>query len=211
LPPSLDRIPHILGVAEASEFPFCAPDAAAEVDLQVRVAGFGGQGVLVLGEVLAEAGLHAGFEVSWLPSYGPEMRSGTSNCHVRVSHLPIDSPLVTSPNVLIAMNEPSLKKFAAGVQPGGWILYNGDAIPTDCLREDVHALACPFTQIGDELGEVRAANMIMLGMLVEISGALPEASITAGLERVVKNSRWLAIDTRALARGRELYRELHRE
>ena len=77
----------------------------------MRIAGFGGQGVLLLGEILAEAGLDAGLEVSWLPSYGPEMRSGTSNCHVRLSREPIDSPLVTVPDVLVAMNEPSLKKF----------------------------------------------------------------------------------------------------
>ena len=94
---------------------------AADLDLRVRVAGFGGQGVLLLGEVLAEAGLDAGLEVSWLPSYGPEIRSGTSNCHVRLSSQTIDSPLVTAPDVLVAMNEPSLRKFDANVRPGGWV------------------------------------------------------------------------------------------
>jgi 2-oxoisovalerate ferredoxin oxidoreductase beta subunit len=181
--------------------------AAAEVDLRIRVAGFGGQGVLLAGEVLAEAGLDAGLEVSWLPSYGPEMRSGTSNCHIRLSHEPIDSPLVTSPNMLLAMNEPSLKKFVATVQPGGWILYNGDAIPDDCKRDDVRALAFPFTQIADQLGEPRVANMVILGTLLEITGVLPQASVDAALNRLVKHSKWLEIDERALARGRELYRE----
>ena len=114
----------------------------------MRVAGFGGQGVLLLGEVLAEAGLDAGLEVSWLPSYGPEMRSGTSNCHVRLSRQVIDSPMVTRPNMLVAMNEPSLRKFDKSVPPGGWILYNGDAFPADCEREGVHVLARPFTQAG---------------------------------------------------------------
>ena len=185
--------------------------ATAAVDLRMRVAGFGGQGVLLLGEVLAEAGLDAGLEVSWLPSYGPEMRSGTSNCHVRLSDEPIDSPLVTSPNMLLAMNEPSLKKFVATVQPGGWILYNGDAIPDDCKRDDVHALALPFTQIADELGEPRVANMVMLGALLEITGVLPQASVDAALHRLVKHSPWLEIDERALARGRELYRESCKE
>ena len=108
-----------------------------DLDLHVRVAGFGGQGVLLLGEVLAEAGLDAGLEVSWLPSYGPEMRSGTSNCHVRVSKHPIDSPLVTVPNFLVAMNEPSLRKFDLSVKPGGWVIYNGDVFPEDCERDDV--------------------------------------------------------------------------
>ena len=186
-----------------------APSASSTepVDLRIRVAGFGGQGVLLAGEVLAEAGLDAGLEVSWLPSYGPEMRSGTSNCHIRLSQKPIDSPLVTSPNMLLAMNEPSLKKFIATVQPGGWTLYNGEAIPEDCKRNDVRTLAFPFTQIADQLGEPRVANMVILGTLLEITGVLPQASVDAALHRLVKHPRWLEIDERALARGRELYRE----
>ena len=180
---------------------------AEDVDLHVRVAGFGGQGVLLLGEVLAEAGLDAGLEVSWLPSYGPEMRSGTSNCHVRLSREPIDSPLVTVPNVLVAMNEPSLRKFDASVRPGGWVIYNGDVFPEECAREDVHVLALPFTHIADELGDSRAANMVMLGALLEITDALPQASIDDALRRLVKNPRWVELDERALTRGRELYRE----
>jgi Pyruvate/2-oxoacid:ferredoxin oxidoreductase gamma subunit len=173
----------------------------------VRVAGFGGQGVLLLGEVLAEAGLDAGLEVSWLPSYGPEIRSGTSNCHVRLARQPIDSPLVTEPNVLVAMNEPSLRKFYAHVRPGGWVLYNGEALPDDCDRKDVHVLARPFTQVANELGDARASNMVMLGVLLEIAAVLPQASIDAALRRLVKNPRWVELDERALARGRELYRE----
>jgi Pyruvate/2-oxoacid:ferredoxin oxidoreductase gamma subunit len=207
--PSLECVLRILGIDEndPSKTHDSEIDATAEIDLHVRVAGFGGQGVLLLGEVLAEAGLDAGLEVSWLPSYGPEMRSGTSNCHVRLSHETIDSPLVTSPNMLLAMNEPSLKKFIASVEPGGWVLYNGDAIPADCERDDVRALAFPFTQIADELGEPRAANMVMLGALLEITNALPQANVDAALGRLVKHSRWLEIDECALARGRELYRE----
>jgi 2-oxoisovalerate ferredoxin oxidoreductase beta subunit len=208
--PSLDRIPQILGVAEE-----CLPQGNAhqieqsveDLDLGVRVAGFGGQGVLLLGEVLAEAGLDAGLEVSWLPSYGPEIRSGTSNCHVRLSGRTIDSPLVTQPDVLVAMNEPSLRKFFATVRPGGWILYNGDAIPADCLRTDVHLLARPFMHLADELGDVRAGNMVMLGVLLEIAAVLPQASIDAALRRLVKNPKWVALDERALVRGQELYRE----
>jgi Pyruvate/2-oxoacid:ferredoxin oxidoreductase gamma subunit len=111
--------------------------------------------------------------------------------------------------VLLAMNEPSLKKFVATVQPGGWILYNGEAIPDDCLRDDVHALALPFTQVADQLGEPRVANMVLLGSLLEITGVLPQVSVDAALHRLVKQVRWLEIDKCALARGRELYRESH--
>jgi 2-oxoisovalerate ferredoxin oxidoreductase beta subunit len=208
-PPPLAAIPQILGLTEEG-----SPDPGtsakvpiADIDLHVRVAGFGGQGVLLLGEVLAEAGLDAGLEVSWLPSYGPEMRSGTSNCHVRISRAPIDSPLVSAPNVLIAMNEPSLRKFDTKVQPGGWVLYNGDVFPEECVRPDVHVLALPFTRIADELGDGRAANMVMLGALLEITGGLPQASVDAALRRLVKGPHWIRLDRCALTRGRELYRE----
>ena len=212
-PPALDTIPQIIGVAngDVPEDSAIRHEPVTDVDLHVRVAGFGGQGVLLLGEVLAEAGLDAGLEVSWLPSYGPEMRSGTSNCHVRLSREPIDSPLVTAPNVLVAMNEPSLKKFDKSVQARGWVIYNGDAFPPECVREDVHVLALPFTQIADALGDARAANMVMLGALLEIADALPQTCVDAALRRLVKNPRFFELDERALARGRELYRESVRE
>ena len=207
--PALDRIPGILGIAneDLPEGNSAGNGRAKAVDLHVRVAGFGGQGVLLLGEVLAEAGLDAGLEVSWLPSYGPEMRSGTSNCHVRLSSQTIDSPLVTLPDVLVAMNEPSLRKFDLSVRPGGWVIYNGDAFPPDCARQDVRVLALPFTRVADELGDARACNMVMLGALLEIAGALPEASIDAALRRLIRNPKWVELDERALARGRELFRE----
>ncbi|MGD0154658.1 MAG: 2-oxoacid:acceptor oxidoreductase family protein [Terracidiphilus sp.] len=211
--PPLEELPRILGVAEA-DLPQGNAAATApekEIDVQVRIAGFGGQGVLLLGEVLAEAGLDAGLEVSWLPSYGPEMRSGTSNCHVRLSRHTIDSPLVTSPTVLVAMNEPSLRKFDKSVRPGGWVIYDGDEFPVDCERDGVRVLARPFTQIADELGDKRAANMVMLGAVLEIAGVLPQASIDDALRRLVKSSRWVELDERALARGRELYRKLRAE
>ncbi len=207
--PSLDQIPHILGVADEDlpEGNSAVVEKAEDIDLHVRVAGFGGQGVLLLGEVLAEAGLDAGLEVSWLPSYGPEMRSGTSNCHVRLSSQPIDSPLVTVPNILIAMNEPSLRKFDLSVRPGGWVIYNGDTFPADCMREDVHVLALPFTQVAHELGDARACNMVMLGTLLEIANSLPQASIDVALRRLIKNPKWVELDERALTRGRELFKE----
>jgi Pyruvate/2-oxoacid:ferredoxin oxidoreductase gamma subunit len=209
---ALERIPGILGLTDGEAMqPEELAVAGKPIDLQVRVAGFGGQGVLLLGEVLAEAGLDAGLEVSWLPSYGPEMRSGTSNCHVRLSRKAIDSPLVTAPNVLVAMNEPSLKKFDKAVKPGGWVIYNGDAFPEECAREDVQVLALPFTQIADELGDARAANMVMLGALLEMADAVPQASVDAALRRLVKNAKYFALDERALVRGRELFRAAARE
>jgi 2-oxoisovalerate ferredoxin oxidoreductase beta subunit len=208
--PALDRIPKILGVAN-EDLPEGNPDVhdetAADLNLAVRVAGFGGQGVLLLGEVLAEAGLDAGLEVSWLPSYGPEMRSGTSNCHVRLSRRVIDSPMVTKPNVLVAMNEPALRKFVKSVPAGGWILYNGDEFPADCEQPGVQVLARPFTEIANELGNARAGNMVMLGALLELTGVLRDINIDAALQRLVKNPRWTEVNQRAIERGRELMRE----
>ena len=228
-PPALREIPQLLGLAEGQRLVkderqvlnlagnggalrnAGAKARAANVDLEIRIAGFGGQGVLLLGEVLAEAGLESGLEVSWLPSYGPEMRSGTSNCHVRLASQSIDSPLVSAPGILVAMNEPSLRKFDRSVRPDGWVIYNGQEFPADCARPDVNVVALPFTQIAHELGDARASNMIMLGALLEIAGVLPDASVDAALRRLVRNPRWIELDGRALARGRELYRELFAE
>lgn len=205
--PPLDSLAALLDIPPADAAPVACVKPSESVDLQIRVAGFGGQGVLLLGEVLAEAGLDAGLEVSWLPSYGPEMRSGTSNCHVRLSSNTIDSPMVNTPNVLIAMNEPSLRKFVASVRPGGWILYNGDALPHDCARADAHELSIPFTHVADEIGDARITNMVMLGALLEITSALPPSSVDSALRRLVKSTRWHQLDQRALTRGRALYQD----
>jgi 2-oxoisovalerate ferredoxin oxidoreductase beta subunit len=206
-PPALEALPGILGLTNGTEAaaaegrPVRRPGSAA--DFRIKVAGFGGQGVLMLGEVLAEAGLDAGCHVSWLPSYGPEMRSGTSNCHVRLSAEPIDSPLVTRPNVLLALNEPSLRKFLTAVEPGGLVLYNGDEFPSGTERDDVRRFALPFTGIADHLGSAKAGNMVMLGALVEATGMLDEEQVHGALRKKVKGERWFQIDLAAFDRGRE--------
>ncbi len=202
--PLFAEIPAILGLANGASPAAKTMRSGETIDWRVRVAGFGGQGVLMLGEVLAEAGLDAGFEVSWLPSYGPEMRSGTSNCHVRLSSKPIDSPLVLHPNVLLAMNEPSLRKFLAPVEPGGWVFYNGTEIPQGCAgRLDVHFIARPFAEIAGNAGDARSANMTMLGALLEATGMLAEERVLAALRRRVSSGHWLEVDRRALDGGRE--------
>jgi 2-oxoisovalerate ferredoxin oxidoreductase beta subunit len=196
----LRRILGLDGVAEAVA---CPPE---RLDLRIKVAGFGGQGVLMLGEVLAEAGLDAGYEVSWLPSYGPEMRSGTSNCHVRLSSDPIDSPLVSRPNVLLAMNEPSLRKFLPGVEDGGIVLYNGASVPEDCARAGVRVVAVPFTEIADGIGASKVGNIVMLGALLELTAVLDPERIVGALRRLVKSPKWFDLDVQALERGREAVR-----
>ncbi len=209
-PPSLDELPGILGLV--CDPPFVTeprPQEAvpcAPLDLRIKVAGFGGQGVLMLGEVLAEAGLESGYEVSWLPSYGPEMRSGTSNCHVRIGSHPVDSPVVTRPNVLLALNEPSLRKFLPAVEPGGLVLFNGDVLPDDCVRPDVRMLARPCTGIADELGSSKVGNMVMLGALLESARVLDEEPVRGALRCLVKNRKFFDLDVAALERGRESVR-----
>jgi Pyruvate/2-oxoacid:ferredoxin oxidoreductase gamma subunit len=105
------------------------------------------------------------------------------------------------------MNEPSLRKFVKNVPAGGWILYNGDEFPADCVQENVHVLAQPFMEIANELGDTRAGNMVMLGALLEITGVLQEVNIDAAFKQLVKNPHWTELNKRALAKGRELLRE----
>jgi len=205
-PAALADIPALLGLAADDDS--VRPRPERPLDLRVRVAGFGGQGVLTLGYVLAEAGMEAGYEVSWLPSYGPEMRSGTSNCHVRLSNEPISSPLVSRPNVLLALNEPSLRKFLPDVEPGGIVLYNSDTLPPDCVRNDLRIIARHFSGLADKLGDPKVGNVVMLGALLEATGLLEPEQIVSALRALVKNKKYLDLDLLALQLGQD---EVHRE
>ncbi len=203
--PPLEDLPKVLKLASNGAVGEERTTQSKVADLRIRIAGFGGQGVLMLGQVLAEAGLNSGLEVSWLPSYGPEMRSGTSNCHVRISTHAVDSPLVTKPNVLFALNEPSLRKFIDSVDRDGWVFYNSDTLPEGVFREDVHFVIKPFTEIADQVGDARAGNIVMLGAMLEATQVLDQARIDAALKRLVKTERWLELDRAALARGRQVF------
>src|SRR5579883_2682364 len=206
VPPPLDQLPRILDLEADADAAGSA--ALPKLDLRIKIAGFGGQGVLMLGEVLAEAGLESGYHVSWLPSYGPEMRSGTSNCHVRIGSREVDSPLVSRPNVLLALNEPSLRKFLPAMEPGGIVLYNAAGFPADCVRSDLRMIALPFTAIADELGLAKAANIVVLGALLEASDLLDSDSVIRSLRKLVKNDRYYQMDLLALERGREEVRKV---
>ena len=176
-------------------------------DHRIKVAGFGGQGVLMLGEVLAEAGLDAGYHVSWLPSYGPEMRSGTSNCHVRISAAARRFAAGLAPHVLLALNEPSLRKFLPSVEPGGLVLYNADRLPADCRASGVRTIPIASTAIADGLGSPKVGNMVMLGALLEVTGMLPEGAIERALRRLVTRESWYELDLAALEAGRAAVRQ----
>ena len=133
---------------------------------EVMFAGFGGQGILLSGKILAEAAMAEGLEVAWIPSYGPEMRGGTAYCLVAISDQPIGSPIVRKPSHLVAMNRPSLVKFAPTIKPGGVIVINSSIIDIGSNRSDVDELRVPVTDIAKELGNVRAANIVALSAFV---------------------------------------------
>jgi 2-oxoisovalerate ferredoxin oxidoreductase beta subunit len=137
------------------------------------VAGFGGQGVLTLGALLASVGMRQGREVSWLPSYGPEMRGGTAHCHVVLSDCRVGSPLVSRPDILVAFNEPSVARFGPLVRPGGLVLYDGSFVTAPWVRADVTVLALSFARIANNLDAPRAVNMVALGALNQRLGLFP--------------------------------------
>ena len=211
--PDLAELPRILGLgpengADGASETVTPASPVSTADHRIVVAGFGGQGVLLLGEFLAEAGLGAGYHVSWLPSYGPQMRSGTSNCHVRISAVPIDSPVVSRPNVLIALNEPSLRKFLPAVEPGGLVLYNADRVPVDCAGTGVRIIPIASTAIADRLGSAKVGNVVMLGALLEATGMLPDGALDRALHRLVTRESWYELDRAALQAGRAAMREM---
>jgi 2-oxoisovalerate ferredoxin oxidoreductase beta subunit len=171
-------------------------------ELGIKIAGFGGQGVLLLGQLLAEVGMREGLEVSWLPSYGPEMRSGSAHCHVCLSKSRIGSPLVSRPHVLIAMNEISLRKFAAQVVPGGIIIYAREHLPEDLTIPQAQVVCIPASEIADKLGLAKVANVVILGALLAETECLSSATAMKVLEVKVKNPTLLELDRKALDAGR---------
>ncbi len=133
---------------------------------EVMFAGFGGQGILLMGSILAHAGMEEGFEVAWIPSYGPEMRGGTAYCLVVISDRPIGSPIIRNPMHLVAMNLPSLEKFAPMMRPNGVVVINSSLIPIGSGRNDVDELLVPANDIANDLGNTKVANIVALAAFV---------------------------------------------
>lgn len=173
---------------------------------QIIIAGFGGQGVLFTGKFMAYAGLYQGFEVSWLPSYGPEMRGGTANCNVVISDQPIGSPIVLKATSLIAMNAPSLEKFENAVLPGGKIFVDSTLISAKVSRSDVEAFYIPATQMANENGMKGLSNMIMLGKFIKETNICEESLIEKSLKKVVppKKADLIATNMKAIQMGYQL-------
>ena len=144
-------------------------------------AGFGGQGVLLIGKLIAYAGMYEGRNVSWLPSYGPEMRGGTANCSVVVSDDPIASPVLSMADCVIAMNTPSLEKFEANVNPGGKLFINSSIIEKKATRTDIDVYYVPCNEIADQLGNPKVLNMALLGAFLEATNVVKVDSVLDAL------------------------------
>ena len=172
---------------------------------QMLLSGFGGQGILFAGKFLAYKGLTDGKQVSWLPSYGPEMRGGTASCSVIISDEAVGSPIISNPDILVAMNLPSLDKFEKSVVSGGIILADSTLIERKVLRDDVTVYYIPATRLASENGFPTLANMILMGKLLEITGGFNADDVKATLSKVIsaKRADMLETNLKALKLGAE--------
>jgi 2-oxoglutarate ferredoxin oxidoreductase subunit gamma len=168
--------------------------------------GFGGQGVLFAGQLLSYAGLAEGLYVTWIPSYGPEMRGGTANCTVILSEEEIGAPLVAHPTAAVVFNRQAMAKYEPLVKPGGWLLANDSLIDARSARTDLRTVYLPASEIATELGNIRMANMVLLGAFVTLTGLVSLDTVKDQLDEHLseRQRKWLEPNERALSRGAEL-------
>ncbi|TJX14043.1 2-oxoacid:ferredoxin oxidoreductase subunit gamma [Tissierella creatinini] len=173
------------------------------MDERIIIAGFGGQGVMAMGQLLAYSGMIEDKWVSWLPSYGPEMRGGTANCNVIISTDPVGSPVVVEATTAIVLNKPSLDKFEESLVPGGKLFINSSLIDRKSIRDDIDVYYIPANEIANELGNSRVANMVMLGAYLEVVQTVDIESIERAFPKVFGESKihLLPINKKAFERG----------
>ena len=173
---------------------------------EIIIAGFGGQGVMSMGQLIAYSGMIENKHVSWLPSYGPEQRGGTANVNVIVSDEPVGSPVISRPTAAIVLNKPSFDKFEPTVRPGGVLIVNSSLIDSKSKRDDITIIEVDATKLANELGESRVANSIILGAFLAISNAVSEDSVIESLKKVLPERRHnlIPINKAALEKGAEL-------
>lgn len=174
-------------------------------ETSIIISGFGGQGTLFAGQVLAYASMDNGLEVTWIPSYGPEMRGGTAHCTVIVSEEPIGSPLVRIPDVVLALNLPSVDKYENIVPEGGVLIANSSLVNRDIKRKNITSLLIPANQLAEELGLSRMTNMIMIGAMLALKPILPLESVKKALEDHIpeRHKNTLPMNFKAMDRGFE--------
>ena len=174
-----------------------------------KFAGFGGQGVLFIGKVMAQAGMLGKQQVTWFPAYGPEMRGGTANCSVVISTKRIGSPTVGKPDIAIVMNEASYHKFVDSVVPGGTLYVNSSMVPELPGREDIRFVRVPVNEIAHEIGEAQVANIVMLGVMQAITPKVSDDVLEKALMELAGKKPELAeLNTRALNAGKEYAKSL---
>lgn len=169
----------------------------------ILIAGFGGQGTLFAGKVLATASLYKGLEVSWLPSYGPEMRGGTANCSVIISDSPIGSPIVSKPDVLIALNKPSFEKYEKAVVSGGLIFVDSSLVDSKSQRDDIKVCYVPATELAAKVGNSGLSNIVLIGNMLKETGVFTEEEIAAVFNKTIpdRKAALRALNCNALAEG----------
>lgn len=169
-------------------------------------AGFGGQGVLLLGQLVTYAGMIEDKHVSWMPSYGPEMRGGTANCNVIVSSDPVGSPVVEKADAVIALNGPSLDKFEKVVKPGGKLFINSSIIDKKAKRKDIDVYNIPASDMANKFGNAKVTNMVMLGAYVTATAVVTKESIMIGIKKFLGKSKehLVALNEKAFDAGAKL-------
>jgi 2-oxoglutarate ferredoxin oxidoreductase subunit gamma len=170
---------------------------------EIIISGFGGQGVLFAGQILAFAGMDSGMEVTWMPSYGPEMRGGTANCTVIIADEEIGSPLVRHPQAVVAMNLPSLDKYEATLSEGGVLIINSSLVNRETTRTDITHVTIPANEIAEKIGNKRLTNMVLMGALLEKLPVLPMSAIDDALNNHLpeRHRKFLPANLEALKLG----------
>lgn len=170
---------------------------------EIMIAGFGGQGVLSAGVILANAALRSNLHTTWLPSYGGTMRGGTANCLVKIAEEEIGSPYIEDSDVLIVFNEPSFLKFKDKVKPGGYLFMNSSLIHKEEFRKDITVVSVPVTELAAELGNEKAANVVMLGVVLSVNPLVSLEAAKMSLEEYFapKGEKMIAFNKEALQVG----------
>lgn len=180
---------------------------------EIIIAGFGGQGVLSMGQIIAYSAMKESKEASWMPAYGPEMRGGTANCIVIVSNLPVSSPIVSTFDSGIILNQPSLDKFAEAIKPGGVMICEASTIITPCLRTDIEVITISATAEAVKMGKRQIANMILLGAYLSLRPVVAIENVIKALKEVLpeRHHGLLPLNEQALQRGKQLVEEFYHQ
>ena len=195
-----DQIFQLLGLEKGQSSPL---ESSFTGERRIKFAGFGGQGILTSGLILANAGMYSGLESSWIPSYGPEMRGGTANCSVVISDKKIGTPVFAKPDVLVAMNGPSLDAFEKDVLPGGLIIVNSSIISKKVERTDLRVLYIPVTDIATEIGDKTVSNIVAVGAYIALDPLFEKSRIYEVVERKLHKKQYLELNRRAIDAGFE--------